>query len=168
MATLIILGGLPGTGKSTIARELSERMRATWLRIDTIEQALVDSGVAEEDIGGRGYILAYAIAAENLRCHQDVIADSVNPIALTRQAWRNVARETNSTMLEVEITCSDQEEHRRRVCERPCDIPNLRLPSWQEVVNRQYEPWQEANLRIDSARSSVQEAVEAILRQRTR
>ena len=165
MATLFILGGLPGTGKSTIARALSERMGATWLRIDTIEQSMVDSGVPRVAIGERGYVLAYAIAADNLRCGHDVVADSVNPIALTRQAWRNVARETTSGMLEVEIICSDEVEHRRRVCERACEIPNLRLPSWQEVVDRQYESWREANVRIDTADSSVEAAVDAILRQ---
>ncbi|GKV79057.1 hypothetical protein PEC106568_42300 [Pectobacterium carotovorum subsp. carotovorum] len=37
---LIILGGLPGTGKSTIARLLASRLNAVWLRIDSIEQSL--------------------------------------------------------------------------------------------------------------------------------
>ncbi len=35
---LIIFSGLPGSGKSTIARTLSERLNAVYLRVDTIEQ----------------------------------------------------------------------------------------------------------------------------------
>ncbi len=39
---LIALGGLPGTGKTTIARELARQLGAVHLRIDSIEQALRD------------------------------------------------------------------------------------------------------------------------------
>jgi hypothetical protein len=37
---LVVIGGLPGTGKSTIAREVATRTGAAWLRIDAIEQAI--------------------------------------------------------------------------------------------------------------------------------
>lgn len=38
---LIIFGGLPGTGKTTIARELARQTGAMHLRIDSIEQAIM-------------------------------------------------------------------------------------------------------------------------------
>ena len=41
---LIAFSGLPGTGKTSIARELAKRLHATYLRIDTIEQAIVSCG----------------------------------------------------------------------------------------------------------------------------
>ena len=37
---LIIFGGLPATGKTTIARDLARQLGATYLRIDTIEHAI--------------------------------------------------------------------------------------------------------------------------------
>nr|WP_246751941.1 AAA family ATPase [Bradyrhizobium diazoefficiens] len=43
---LIVFGGLPGTGKTTVARELTQRLAATYLRIDTIEQTLRSAGLA--------------------------------------------------------------------------------------------------------------------------
>lgn len=43
---LIVMGGLPGTGKTTLARLLAARIGAVHLRVDTIEQAIVRSGVA--------------------------------------------------------------------------------------------------------------------------
>ena len=37
---LIIFGGLPGTGKTTIAKQLAKTVEAVYLRVDTIEQSL--------------------------------------------------------------------------------------------------------------------------------
>ncbi|MGO6670405.1 AAA family ATPase, partial [Rhizobium ruizarguesonis] len=44
---LIIFGGLPGSGKTTIARALAERLNAVHVRVDTIEQAIRASGIAD-------------------------------------------------------------------------------------------------------------------------
>jgi predicted kinase len=84
---LIIFGGLPGTGKSTLALRLARRVGAVYLRIDTIERAMVDAKEAPS-IGERGYLVAYAVTEDNLRLGHTVIADSVNPLQITRSAWR--------------------------------------------------------------------------------
>jgi predicted kinase len=47
---LIIFGRLPGTGKTTIARELSSQLGAMYVRVDSIEQAIRDSGTMAEPI----------------------------------------------------------------------------------------------------------------------
>jgi len=59
---LIVFGGLPGTGKTTLARAFAQERLATYLRIDTIEQALRSSDVLAGDVGPAGYIVAYALA----------------------------------------------------------------------------------------------------------
>jgi predicted kinase len=53
----------PATGKTIIARELTRRLAASYLRIDTIEQRLREAGLA---VGASGYVVANALAAENL------------------------------------------------------------------------------------------------------
>lgn len=37
---LIIFNGLPGSGKSTVAKLLSQKINAVYLRVDTVEQAI--------------------------------------------------------------------------------------------------------------------------------
>src|SRR5262249_34903327 len=92
--TLYVFAGLPGSGKTTLSQLLARRIGATHLRIDTIEQALRD--LCALDVQGEGYRLSYRIAADNLRLGLDVVADSCNPIELTRDEWRRVALDASA------------------------------------------------------------------------
>jgi predicted kinase len=157
---LIVLSGLPGTGKTTIARKLANELAAVYLRIDSIEQAIRG---AERPVEGDGYSVAYAVAEDNLRLGRIVVADCVNPWPLTRSEWRGVADRTGVPALDVEIVCSDEVEHRRRVETRATDIIGHRLPTWQEVVERDYRPWDVERIVIDTARLSVEQSVRTIL-----
>jgi predicted kinase len=159
---LIILGGLPGTGKTTIGRDLAGRIGAVFLRIDTIEQALRDSGLADAAMNDAGYRVAYAVAEDNLRLGHTVVADSVNPIPATREAWHAVATRARVRAIDVEIICSDLDVHRRRVESRVPDIPGHRVPTWQEVVDRVYHPWTGDRLVIDTARLRSEQSVRLI------
>ncbi|WP_448205932.1 AAA family ATPase [Azospirillum sp. sgz302134] len=156
---LIALSGLPGTGKTTIARALAQSLGALHLRVDTIEQALRSTGSLGADVGPLGYVVAYRVAEDNLRLGATVIADSVNPVQATRDAWRATAERAGARLIEVEVVCSDPEEHRRRIETRQSDIDGLRLPTWADVVNRDYEPWSQPRLVIDTAGRTVDACV---------
>jgi hypothetical protein len=60
------------------------------------------------------------------------------------------------------MICSDPEEHRRRVEERTPDIPRHTLPTWRDVITRDYRPWSGTRLQIDTARTTVADAVRFI------
>ncbi|MEQ4715219.1 hypothetical protein [Nonomuraea sp. B19D2] len=80
-----------------------------------------------------------------------MIAESVNPLAITRDAWREVGVRAGVPVAEVEVVCTDLAEHRHRVTSRPTDIPDLRLPDWQEVTDREYDPWEHERIVVDTS-----------------
>jgi len=162
MPTLFILAGLPGTGKTTLARHLAGQIGGVYLRIDTIEQGLRD--LCGVEVEGEDYRLTYRIAADNLRLGRDVIADSCNPIELTRREWENVAIHNGAAFVNIEAICSDRKEHRHRVESRLADIPGLKQPTWQDVENREYHPWTQDRIVIDTAEGSTEDSLNTLMR----
>jgi predicted kinase len=159
---LLVFAGLPGVGKSTLAKGLARALGATYLRIDTIEQGLRD--LCAVDVHGEGYALAYRIAADNLRLGRTVVADSCNPIELTRRAWEQVATDAGASFANVEVVCSDRDEHRGRVETRAAEVPGLRLPTWSDVQRRPYEAWTAQRWVVDTAGRSEAESLRELVR----
>lgn len=162
MPVLFILSGLPGSGKSTLAGCLAREVNGVYIRIDTIEQALRD--LCDIRVEGEGYRLGYRVASDNLRLGLNVVADSCNPIELTRREWERVAHDAGAAHLNIEVLCSDTEEHRRRVESRLSEVEGLKLPPWSEVVRREYEQWTAERLVIDTAGRSPDESRAELLR----
>ncbi|WP_454785346.1 AAA family ATPase [Legionella sp. WA2024007413] len=162
---LIVFGGLPGTGKTTISKIIAQRLKAVYLRVDTIEQALInlDDYSGKLIVGSEGYLISYAVARENLTLGLNVVADSVNPIAITRQAWQQVAKQTDSDLIQIELICSDEQVHQSRVEGRIADIKGHKLPTWQAVLDRNYEPWDSKQIVIDTSKYLIDESVAIIM-----
>ena len=158
---LIILGGLPGVGKTTIAKALAKQLKAVYLRVDTVEQVLKD--VANLD-GPEGYMVCWAQATENLKLGLTVIADSVNSIKITRDAWKNVAIKASVLFVEVELICTNIDEHKKRVETREADIPGQKLPQWKGVMERTYEPWMSKHLVFDTSKQTADEVIQSIMK----
>lgn len=120
--------------------------------------------MTNEQIGGLGYSIACSLSCENLRLGRTVVIDSVNPWLVTREMYRNAAIEAGTRYLEVEVVCSDRSLHRFRAESRTTDVVGLCHPSWQEIEEREYHPWDVAPLRIDAAKTEPTEAVSSICR----
>ena len=161
---LVVFSGLPGTGKTTIASDLANRTRAVYLRIDTIEQAIRNSGALAQDVGRSGYMVAYELALSNLRFGSTVIVDCVNPVIESRKTWSEIATRAGVPLVNIQVICSDKREHQRRVETREIDIPGLTAPTWKSVLDHEYEAWDNAPFNIDTALITPSDAVELISR----
>jgi predicted kinase len=162
MPTLYIFAGLPGVGKTTLSQGMARRVGAAHVRIDTVEQGLRElCGLRVE---GEGYRLSYRIAADNLLLGLDVVADSCNPVEFTRREWEEVARAAGASFVHIEVACSDEAEHRRRVESRESSIRGLKLPAWADVVNREYDrEWSCKRIVIDTAGRSEVDCLDALM-----
>ncbi len=157
---LIVFGGLPGVGKTTIARAISRALKAVYVRVDSIEQALRAEGAK---VWTEGYAAAYAVAGDNLALGRVVLADCVNPLSATRDAWVAVAAKAGARLVEVELLCTDVREHRRRVEARMADIPGHVVPDWDSVLAHEYEPWGRPRVVMDTAGRIEADVVREVL-----
>ena len=162
-STLYIFSGLPASGKTTLAEKLAEFIGAVFLRIDTLEQGLREI-CSIKNIEADGYRLSYRIAEDNLKLGNNVIADSCNPICLTRTEWEEVANSSCANFENIEVICSDKNIHRHRVENRKSTIKNLNLPKWQDIESREYHSWNTLRHVIDTANKSIDEAFSELIK----
>ena len=154
---LIEFGGLPGTGKSTLAGRLAVRLGAVLMRIDEIESAMRRQGLTAQQTGIAVYAIAHDVAGSHLRRGLVVIADAVSPVEAARAGWRDLARDCSAGHKVIETRVTDPAEHRRRVEQRLApdavsDLPGWVYPGWPDVSRREYEPRTDDRLVVDTQR----------------
>lgn len=163
---LIVLSGLPGSGKSTVAEGLSRILSFPVFSVDPIEAAMWRSGLAKQSTGIAAYDVAIALADEHLRLGHSVIADAVNPVETPRAAWRNLAAKYRADLKIIECVCLDEAIHRQRIEARVRHIAGMSEVTWGRVLERraEYEGWTDARLILDTSTELPEELVAAALR----
>jgi len=156
---LVIFCGIPGSGKTTIARIVAKNLRDCFhIQTDTLRSMISRPGYTKEEsaLVYKGCIL---IAREALRAGYDAILDGT----FLRDEYRDEAVEKLSryfsTHLVVYVACDPKTAYRRNLSRRE------RVP--KKSFLRLYEMMQApvSALRIDSAMTRPREAARAILLQ---
>jgi predicted kinase len=127
---LIVVAGLPGSGKSTMAVDLGRALNCAVLGVDQAEAAMWRAGVSQSaPTHHAAYLVVAALAAEQLALGHDVIVDAVNGPEPAR--------------------AQDRIERRSR------NIEGFPEPTWEGVLRRRAEfpPWTDERLVIDSVNS---------------
>ena len=150
---LIVVSGLPGSGKSTIAEGVSRALSLPVFSIDPVEAAMWRGGLPKQSTGIAAYEVAIALADEHLRLGHSVIADAVNPVEAPRAAWRNLAAKYRADLKIIECVCADEAVHRRRIEARVRNIEGMQEVTWARVLERraEYQPWTDARLILDTS-----------------
>ena len=153
---LVVMSGLPASGKSTVADGLARHFSMPVLSVDPIEAAMWRGGLPKDQTGIAAYEVAVALADEQLRLGHSVIADAVNPVEAPRAAWRGLAARHRVQLKIIECVCADEAIHRRRVEARRRNIEGMPELRWERVLERrtEYEPWRDVRLVLDTSTKS--------------
>jgi predicted kinase len=147
---LVLMTGLPGTGKSTIANAVARALGAVVVSADPIDGALETVGVDNPE-GRTGYAVMKALVGRQLDGGLDVVVDAVNPFRFVRDAYAALAA-SRSVPLSVIVTgCSDVALHRSLVEMRVAEGRGLIVWAGVERQIAYYEPFDGPALRVDAA-----------------
>jgi predicted kinase len=149
---LIVLSGLPGTGKSGIADGLGRALQIPVLSVDPIESAILRAGVDHSfETGLAAYVVAQALADRNLADGIDTVIDAVNAVEEARGMWRELAQKHDTRLVIIECVLSDHAVHADRLAGRNRALA-LPEPSWASVEERRAEwsSWPEPHLTLDA------------------
>jgi predicted kinase len=155
---LIALTGLPGVGKSTFAEALGRSIGVPVLSVDPIEAAMLRARIdPSQPTGLAAYFVVEALVERQLGLGLSVIVDAANYVEPARQAWRVLSGRLGAPLRWIEIICSDESIHHKRVEARGVYIEGFHRVSWNDVLRRktETEPWNDQRLTLDSAGDSV-------------
>ena len=165
--TAILVGGLPGTGKSTLAESLSQALRAPVFSMDWQLGALVPFAVLRNDnMVPLADLSLIAAMARQLQLGLDVIVDALGHEVEARRRIQEIAEALGARFVGVECVCSDEDLQRTRLEGRSRGIPGWPATvSWEHVQRMRglWEPWQEPHLVVDSAVDAPEAGLKRIL-----
>ncbi len=168
---LVLVGGGPGTGKTTLAHGLAERVGAQVVSTDEVRRELQQSGSVtgvpgELDRGlyspenvGEVYHWILRHAHLLLAGGRSVILDGTWRDPRHRAAARQLAADTHSALSEILCVASPQTAA-ARVAERPPGGVSDATPAIAEALNRAGEEWRDA-YRLDTDRPLADSICEA-------
>jgi predicted kinase len=144
---------LQGSGKSAVAESLAAKLSLPLFSVDPIESSILKSGLPSNfETGLAAYVVAEALAGEQLKHGLSVIIDAVSPVQEARDMWHTLVRTHNATLFIIECVL-ERELHRKRIETRRRNMHGIAEVTWEDVENRRktYVPWKEERLVLDTA-----------------
>ncbi len=158
----VVVAGLPGSGKSTVARLLAQGLGALWLRSDALRKELFPqpSYTPEESRATYRELLRRADAA--LARGQSVVLDATFRSRALRQAARERARRRGARWLLVWVT-APEDAVRARLARRRGDLSDADYAVYLQLRSEVEPPSdQEPHVVVDNR--GTRQALEAQVR----
>ena len=157
--TLILFSGLPGCGKTTLARQLASHLNIPLFAKDRFQSLLRQQGLAERATTD-GYHLMLDMADEQLSLGVSVILDAVFPLPEFREHAAEIARRHAVRFRPIYCYCSDEVAWRERLIgRRHVYVPHWTPVGWEEVerIRAFFVPWSPKEALFVDAMDGVEE-----------
>jgi predicted kinase len=137
---IVQMHGEPGSGKSTIARELGRALGAIVLDKDVIKAALLRTGVVESQAAPAAYEAFFGVAADLAAQRRSLVLD--NPVYWPRieETWIATAERQRAARVMIECVCPDRVELARRLAVRESLESQPRVPFAPRRASIDFEP----------------------------
>ncbi|QLD84916.1 AAA family ATPase [Natronomonas halophila] len=157
---LVVVCGLPGVGKSTVARAVADRLDAAVLRTDVVRKELFDDPKYTSEESTTVYNELLARARDRLADGESVVLDATFKTRSRRREARDIAAEVDADFRLVHVDC-DTEVVERRIAARD-DVSDADFEVHLQFKDR-FEPIEMDHERIDNsgAESETVQQVEA-------
>lgn len=167
---LLMLSGLPGTGKSYLARRLSERLRAPVIESDMVRKTLFPQPSYSADESAVVHWVSRLLIKKLLARGVPVILDATNLIESQRELIYRLAEQAEARLVIVQIVAPPEvvrERLERRLVQRePEDISDATWGVYRRMAERQ-QPIRRPHLVVDTS-EDIEPALEKIIREVTR
>jgi len=164
---LLVLSGLPASGKSHLAREISRRHPFAILESDALRKALVKRPTYSQQESARVFAACHALLEDLLSRGVPCLFDATNLKEAHRRPLYEIAERTGARLLIVEVRAADDVISRRLDARLRSEDPKDRSEATREVyesMRRDAEPIERQHLIVDAS-TEIGPAVEEVLRQ---
>lgn len=147
---LILLGGRPASGKTSLASHLIRPLETAYIDLATIDAGLGGATLAIDPADDLASMVAFGLARDNLSHGRSVLVECINPTEASLSSWRTVAAQTDQPIMEIEVLCSDEADYRRRVQAR-LDANAYTPAAFEQMASRR-STWSGPRFPIDTAK----------------
>ena len=167
---LVMLCGLPGVGKSTLARRLAGRLPAVVIESDRVRHKLFDPPTYTVEESQRVHTVCHILMGWYVRHYYHIVYDATNLYERHRHMVYRLAEWSGARLLVAEVTARDEIVRERLAPRRRDDLAghvseDYSDADWEVYVNmrRRSEPIQHEHITLDTSDGDVERAVQRVL-----
>ncbi len=153
---LILVCGLPATGKSTIALKLAKRIGATLLRTDIIRKEIFSAPSYSKEEKELVYRIMFLVAKYLLRSGKRVVIDGTFYKKAFREEVYEIARKTRSRLEILECVAPESVIKERMECRKTRYRASDADYEVYLKLKQEFEPIEQPHLVIDTSLPSSQ------------